>query len=278
MYEVLNGLDVNGYIVIGEEERSGVQMRLAGGQHVGTGQGPEVDVVVDSIEGRRLLAQGLPDAIAVAGAAPRGSMWATAPAIYMEKIVVDREVASALVPDCMDAPAGWTLALVARVKQKEIRDLVVFVLDRPRHRDLIEEIRGAGARVLLRPEGDVAGALMAASPHVQVDVLIGVGGVAEGVIAACAVKAIRGGMLGRLAPQSEEERVAVEAAGLDTRRILTCDELVSSDEVFFSATGITDGVLLAGVRYRGSQAKTESLVLRCETGTRRIIHTEHLLK
>jgi len=119
---------------------------------------------------------------------------------------------------------------------------------------------------------------MAASPHVQVDVLIGVGGVAEGVIAACAVKAIRGGMLGRLAPQSEEERVAVKAAGLDTRRILTCDELVSSDEVFFSATGITDGVLLAGVRYRGSQAKTESLVLRCETGTRRIIHTEHLLK
>jgi len=226
MVEALNTLDMDGHIVIGEEGKLGTHSPLDSGNKVGTGNGPEVDVVVDPIEGRNLLARGHPDAVAVAGVAPRGSMWSPGPAVYMEKIVVDREAAESLVPQCMDAPAAWTLALVARVKKKEMHDLVVFVLDRPRHQDLIEEIRAAGARAMLRSDGDVAGALLAATPNTNVDVLMGVGGVPEGVIAACAVKALGGGMLGRLAPQSVEERETIKAAGLDSRQILNCYQLV----------------------------------------------------
>ncbi|MFQ5341525.1 MAG: fructose-bisphosphatase class II, partial [Anaerolineae bacterium] len=181
------------------------------------------------------------------------------------------------VPECLDAPAAWVLALVARVKKKPVRDLLVFVLERPRHADLIEEIRSAGARVMLRADGDIAGALRAATPHASADILMGVGGVPEGVMAACAVKALGGAMLARLKPQSDEKQAAVEAAGLDTRQILTCDELVSGYEIFFAATGITDGPLLAGVHYYGDRAETESLILRGETGVRRIIDAEHRL-
>jgi fructose-1,6-bisphosphatase II len=193
----------------------------------------------------------------------------------MDKIVVDREAAEALVPECMDAPVAWTLALIARVKGKEVRDLQVIVLDRHRHRDLIDEIRLSGARVLLRPDGDTTGAVIAATPDVGADVLMGIGGVTEGVTAACAVKAMGGAMLGRLAPQSDEEKLAVERAGLDTKKILSCDELVSSDQVFFAATGIIHTVLLNSVQYRGNQAKTHSLVMRSKTGTQRFIRTEY---
>ena len=278
MQKALNRLDIDGYIVVGEEGKLGTHSSLDTGQRVGTGKGPELDVVVDPIDGRNLLARGYSDAMAVAGAAPRGSMWAPHPdALYMDKIVVNREAAEALVPECMDAPAAWVLALVARVKNKDVRDLAVFVLDRPRHRDLVEEIRSAGARVLLRSDGDIAGALVAAFPQGQVDLLMGAGGVAEGVIAACAVKALGGAMLGRLSPQSDEERRAVKEAGLDTQEILNCAQLVSSDEIFFSATGITDGKVLSGVRYRGQVAETESLLLRTETGSRRIVKAEHVL-
>jgi fructose-1,6-bisphosphatase II len=195
----------------------------------------------------------------------------------MEKIVVDRQVAPHLVPECMGAPAAWTLALVARVKGKLVRDLVVFVLDRERHRDLVEEIRTAGARVMLSTDGDIAGAIMAATHTAQIDLMLGIGGVSEGVIAACAVKALGGAMLGRIAPQSEAERVAVAGAGLDTRNVLTCDTIVSSKQIFFAATGITDGPLLGGVRYAAGRAESESIILRGETGTRRRIHAEHLL-
>jgi fructose-1,6-bisphosphatase II len=278
MYQVLDGLEIDGQIVIGEEAKLGEHAPLSRRQRVGTGQGPPMDVVLDPIDGRTLLAQGQLGAIAVAALAPRGCMWSPVSAIYMDKLAVSREAARALVAECMDAPAAWTLALVARAKQKAVRDLVVFVLDRPRHRDLIEEIRTAGARVMLRSDGDIAGALMAASPASGVDLLMGVGGVAEGVIAACAIKALGGTMLGRLMPQSEAERQAVAAAGLDTKRILSSDELITSHEVFFAATGITDGPLLAGVHYHGHHAETESLVLRGETGTRRVIHAEHLLE
>ena len=278
MSKALNTLDMDGYVVIGEEGKLGTHSPLDSGQRVGTRDGPEMDVVVDPIEGRNLLARGHPDAMAVVGVAPRGSMWSPKPAIYMEKIVVSCEVAEALVPECMDAPVAWTLALVARAMGKPVRDLVVFVLDRPRHRHLIDEIRAAGARAILRSEGDVLGALLAATSDTGVDLLMGIGGVAEGVIAACAIKALRGGMLGRLAPQSEPERAGIEAAGLDLDRILSCDELVSSSQVFFAATGITEGTLLSGVRYHGDMAETESLVLRCETGTRRVIHAEHVVE
>jgi len=275
MHRELQVLDIDGYVVVGEEGKLGRASRLASGQKVGSGDGPAMDVVVDPIDGRNLLAQGRPGALAVAAAAPRGSMWAPTPAVYMEKLAVNRDAARALVPECLDAPAAWTLALIARVKQKEVRDLVVFMLDRPRHADLIEEIRAAGARVMLRSDGDIAGALLAASPEGRVDILMGIGGVSEGVIGACAVKALGGTMLVRLAPQSDAERAAIAAAGLDTQRILSCDELIASDQLFFAATGISDGPLLAGVRYQGDRAETQSIVLRYDTGTRRVILTEH---
>lgn len=278
MYRTLNTLDMEGYIVIGEEGKLGMYSPLASGSHVGTGHGPPMDVVVDPIDGRNLLAQGKPGPIAVAAVAPRGSMWSPTPAVYMEKIVVDRSAAHALVPECMDAPIAWTLALIARVKAKMVRDLIVFVLDRPRHRDIIEEIRAADARVMLRSDGDIAGALLAASLAGGVDVLIGVGGVPEGVIAACAVKALGGAMLGRLAPQSREERADVERAGLDTRRILSCHDIISSNKIFFAATGIVDGPLFPGVAYHGNHAETHSMILRSETNTRRMIHAEHWLE
>ncbi len=278
MAKAINIVDMDGCIVIGEEGRLGEHTPLDSGQKVGTGNGPEMDVVVDPIDGTESVVRGYPGAISVVSVAPRGSMWAPSPAVYMEKIVVDREAASFLVPECMDAPAAWTLALVARAKNKAVRDLQVIVLDRPRHYDLIEEIRTAGARVLLRSDGDTAGALIAATLDIGADLLMGIGGVPEGVTAACAVKAMGGGMLGRLAPQSDEERVALEAAGLDTKRILTCDELVSSNQIFFATTGVTDGVLLAGVEYHGRAARTHSLLIRCETGVRRMIHAEHTIE
>ena len=275
MHTVLNQMDMDGLIVIGEEGKRGTSSPLDSGQHVGTGYGPAVDLVVDPVDGGNLLVHGQPGASAADAFASRGAMWSPAPAVYMEKIVVDHEVAPALVPECMDAPVAWTLALVARIKKKDIRDLVVFVLDRPRHQGLIEDIRAAGARAMLRIDGDIAGALMAAIPQASVDILMGVGGVLEGVMAACGVKALGGGMLGRLAPQSTKEKMAVDAAGLDTRQILRCDDIVSGNEIFFAATGITNGEILRGVRYHGQGAESHSLVLRCETRTRRIIHTEH---
>jgi fructose-1,6-bisphosphatase II len=263
--------------VIGEETKLGTHSPLDTGNRVGNRNGPELDVVVDAIDGARILAKSHPGAMSVIGAAPRGSMLSLYPAVYMDKIIVGRDAAASLVPECMNAPAAWTLALVARVTKKGVRDLVVFVLDRPRHQHLIEEIRSAGARILLRSEGDVSGALAAATCS-KVDILMGSGGVPEGLIAACAVKAVGGAMLARLAPQSAEERTAVEAAGLDTRRIYTCDDLVSGREIFFAATGITDGVLLSGVRYQGNEGHTESMVLRCETGSRRMIQAVHTIE
>src|SRR5262245_56543730 len=213
MAEALNRINMKGRIVIGEEGRLGEHSPLDSGLYVGTGEGPELDVVVDPIDGTDSVVRGRPGAISVVGVAPAGSMWAPSPAIYMDKIIVDREAAAALGPECMDAPAGWTLALIARSKKKEVRDLQVLVLDRPRHDDLIEEIRRAGARVLLVFDGDTAGALIAASPDGPADVLMGIGGVPEGVSAACAVKALGGAMLGRLAPQKKAERQDIEDDG-----------------------------------------------------------------
>lgn len=275
MARALNLIEIDGCIVIGEEGRLGETSPLDTGQHVGAGDGPLVDVVVDPVDGTELVAKGHLRAISVVSVAPRGSMWSPQPAVYMDKIVVDREAAEALVPECMDAPVGWTLAAIARAKDKEIRDLQVIVLDRPRHQELIEEIRLTGARVLLRDHGDTAGALVAATPGSGADVLMGIGGVPEGVTAACAVRALGGAMLGRLAPQTEEEHEAIKAADLDIRRILSCKELVTSQKVFFAATGVTSGVLLSGVEFWGRAARTQSLVIRGETGTRRTINTEY---
>jgi fructose-1,6-bisphosphatase II len=277
MAAALEAVAIDGRIVIGEEGRRGRLVALPTGRAVGTGRGVPVDVVVDAIDGRRLLAQGRPGAITVAGVAARGTMWSPSPAAYLDKLVVNREVAPHLVPECMDAPAAWTLGLIARAKGKAVRDLVIFVLERPRHADLIAEIRAAGARVMLADDGDISGALLAASPDGPVDALMGVGGAAEGVTVACGVKSLGGGMLARLAPQSDEERSAIARVGLDARRIIGLNDLVASDQIFFVVTGITDGLLLKGVQYEGDRASTNSLILRSETRTRRLIFAEHLI-
>jgi fructose-1,6-bisphosphatase II len=239
--------------------------------------GVPVDIIADPIDGRSLLAYGFPGALSVVAGAPSGALRCFPSASYMDKLVVSAEVAEALVPECLDAPAAWTLALIARVKNKQVGNLTVFVLDRPRHADLIREIRATGAHIMMRTEGDITGALLAASRGGSVDVLMGIGGVTEGVISACAVKAMGGAMLGRLAPQSEGELRAIREAGLELRQILTCDEIISGDAVFFAATGITDGPLLSGVSYQGNRASTNSMILRGETHTRRIVHAEHRL-
>ena len=278
MLYALNMLEVDGQIVIGEEGKLSDETILTSGQKVGTGQGQAMDVVVDAIDGAKLLITGRSGAMSVIAVAPANTMWSPKPAVYMEKIIVDREVAQGLVRECLNAPPAWTLALIARLKKKPIRDLNVFVLARTRHEELIEEIRSAGARVHLRADGDIAGAILAATPGSNVDALMGIGGVLEGLITACAVKALNGGMLGRLAPQSQAEWQAVEEANLDIHRILSGNELVQSDNIFFVATGITDGGLLQGVRYDNLYARTESILMRVETGTRRTIITEHLLE
>ena len=277
MCAILSTVDMDGKVVAGEKDRLPLYDHLRTGAQTGIGAGPQVDVVLDPIDGCSLLAQGHPGAISVVAAAPRGAFWSPTGAAYMDKIVVDAQVTPFLVPECMDAPAAWTLALVARAKQKRVSDLVVFVLNRPRHADLVQEIRTAGARVMLRSEGDIAGALMSIFPDGGLDVLLGTGGIAEGLLAACAVKATGGAMLGRLAPQSAEERAAATSEGLDARRVLSVDELVTGNETFFAVTGITDGPLLAGIRYHGERATSNSMILRGETHTRRTIRAEHLL-
>jgi fructose-1,6-bisphosphatase II len=274
MRRVLADVEMDGVVVIGEGAKDEAPM-LYDGEAVGSGHGPRVDVAVDPVEGTNLLARGAPDAIAVVAAAPRGSMWSPGPAFYMEKLVVGPGARGVLDAGMLDAPVAEVLGAVAAAKGKPVEELAVFVLDKPRHQALVAEIRAAGARVLLRTDGDVAGALMAAREGSGVDLLLGTGGTPEGVIAACAVNALGGGMLGRLAPQKPDEAAAVRAAGLDTGRVLSGAELVASDDVFFAATGITDGVLLPGVRFASGGATTTSLVVRGRTGTIRTVVGEH---
>lgn len=274
MLDALETVEVQGRIVIGEEGRHEGHLSLASGRLVGTGRGPEVDVVVDPIDGTNLLIKGHPGVVSLIGIAPRNTMWSPSPAIYMDKIVVDSDVAHVLVPECLDAPAGWTIALVARAKKKAIRDITLIILDKPRHKDLIAEIRATGARVLLWPEGDANGALLAATPHSGVDLLMGIGGVEEGVITACAIKAMNGGMLARLAPQDPHEAQAITQAGLSTQQIRTVDDMLPSQQVFFAATSITDSNLLRGVVYEQNTITTHTLLLRGATQTRRFIRGE----
>jgi len=279
MVRVLQRINMDGAVVLGEAERTslGPDVAIATGQRLGTGRGPAVDVLAKALEGSRLLAGGYPGALAAVAVAPAGSILTPPGVHYMEKIVVNQEVASALVPECLDAPAAWTLALVARAKRKQVRDLIVFVLDRPRHTDLVAEIRAAGAHVLLRSGGDLAGALMAGLRDCQADLLMGTGGVVQGLLAACAVKAAGGAMLGRLAPQSPEEEAILRAGPPEVRGIRTLDDMVKGKIAFFSATAITDGPLLHGVHYHGIRAESNSIIMRAELGVRRIIQTEHWL-
>ena len=264
-------LHVDGVVVIGEGEKDQAPM-LYNGEKVGMGDGPQLDVAVDPVEGTSLLAYGRPNAISVVGVAPRGSMFNPGPSFYMQKLVVSREARDVV---DLDAPVDVNLSRVAAALGKQIKDLVVFVLDKPRHQNLIAEIRKAGARIQLHSDGDVAGALMAVDPRSEVDIMMGTGGTPEGVLAACAIKGMGGQLLARLDPQSYVEKDAIVDAGIDMRAVLTVHDLVKSDDCFFAATGISGGDFLRGVRYSARHAVTHSLVLRSKTGTLRYVESYH---
>ena len=266
-----NSIQVQGVIVIGEGEKDEAPM-LFNGEAVGSGHGPAVDVAVAPVEGTRLLAYGRPNAISVVGLAPKGSMFDPGPSYYMQKLVVPHGARDSV---DLDAPVADNLKAVAKSLGKDVDDLVVFVLDKPRHQQLIADIRAAGARIQLHTDGDVAGSLMAIDPKDMVDVMMGTGGTPEGVLSACAIRALGGRMLARLDPQSAEERKALLDAGYDLKRVLSTEELVASEDTFFAATGISGGTWLEGVSFTGRGAVTHSLVLRGKTGTMRRIESHH---
>ena len=269
MRNSFSSLHIDGTVVIGEGAKDKAPM-LYVGEHVGLGDGPKLDVAVDPVEGTNLLAYGRPNAISVVGIAPRGSMFSLECSYYMQKLVVGSEAKGVV---DLDAPVDVNLERVARALGKNVRDLMVFVLDKPRHAKLIEEIRAAGARITLATDGDVAGGLMAADPRSDVDIMMGTGGTPEGVITACAVKGMGGEILARLDPQSYPEKEAIQNAGVDVREIMTSDSLVKSDDCFFAATGISGGDFLHGVRYTARYAITHSMVLRGKTGSLRYVES-----
>jgi fructose-1,6-bisphosphatase II len=273
MRMLINSVSMNGVVVIGEGEKDQAPM-LYNGEQVGDGTGPLCDVAVDPIDGTRLTANGMPNGISVLAVSARGSMYDPSAVFYMSKLVTGP--AAADVVD-IEAPAADNVAAVARAKGGSPQDVTVVILDRPRHAKLIEEVRAAGARIKLIMDGDVAGAIMAARDGTGVDLLLGVGGTPEGIITACAIKCLGGIIQGRLAPRDEAERDRAIAAGHDLKQVLTTDDLVTSEDAFFAATGITDGELLAGVRYRAGGATTHSLVMRARSGTIRTIQSEHKL-
>ena len=272
MRGILDSVPMDGIVVIGEGEKDEAPM-LYNGEQIGDGSAPQVDIAVDPLEGTRLAALGMPNAIAVIALSERGTMFDPGPCVYMEKIAGGAEIADLL---DLDRPLADTLQLIAERKGTDIRDVMVVMLDRARHADAMRQVREAGARVRLITDGDVAGALLAVSENTPVDLLWGIGGTPEGVISAAAIKCIGGQLLGRLYPRDDEERAAATAAGYDLDRVLTCDELVRGENCFFSATGVTDGDVLQGVRYHGSLgASTESLVMRSRSGTVRRISARH---
>ncbi len=264
-------MHIKGKVVIGEGEKDNAPM-LYNGESVGMGDGVALDVAVDPVEGTTLLAFGRPNAISVVGVSPAGSMYDPGPSFYMQKLVVPREARQVV---DLDAPVSVNLDSIAKSLGKSTQDLVVFVLDKPRHEALIADIRRAGARIQLHTDGDVAGALMAVDPRSEVDVMMGTGGTPEGVLAACAIKGMGGEILARLDPQSYVEKEAINEAGIDIREVLTSDSLVRSEDCFFAATGISGGDFLRGVAYKGKHAVTHSLVIRGKTGTLRYIESYH---
>ncbi len=272
MRNVLDSVSMDGLVVIGEGEKDRAPM-LYNGEQIGDGTPPKVDIAVDPLEGTRLTALGMPSALSVIALAERGTMFDPGPCVYMEKIAGAPDIADLL---DLDRPLPETLRLIAERKGRDIRDVMVVMLDRERHQEAMAEVRDAGARVRLIIDGDVSAALLAVSENSPVDLLWGIGGTPEGVISAAAIKCIGGQLLGRLWPRSDEEREAARAAGYDLERVLTCDDLVAGEDVFFSATGVTDGDVLQGVRYQGSRgATTESLVMRSRSGTVRRIFGRH---
>jgi fructose-1,6-bisphosphatase II len=276
MRVLISTVGMRGVVVIGEGEKDNAPM-LYNGEEVGDGTGPECDVAVDPIDGTTLAAKGMNNAIAVMAVAPRGSMYDPSAVFYMEKLVTGPEAR-----DVVDIrlPVRENIQRVAKAKNTAPEDVTVVLLDRPRHEPLVEDIRGAGARIKFISDGDVAGAIMAARNGTGIDLLLGTGGTPEGIIAACAMKCLDGTIQARLAPKDDEERQRALDAGheLDPDHVLTTDDLVSGDDCFFVATGITDGELMQGVRYRSGGATTHSLVMRSRSGTIRNILSEHRLE
>ncbi|MDQ0994265.1 class II fructose-bisphosphatase [Streptomyces sp. V3I7] len=273
MRAMIGTVPVRGVVVIGEGEKDAAPM-LYNGERVGDGTGAGCDVAVDPIDGTTLTAKGMGNALSVLAVSPRGSMFDPSAVYYMDKLVTGPVAAGAV---DIEAPVADNVRAVARAKGCAPEDITVCILDRPRHTGLAEQVRRAGARIKFISDGDVAGAVMAARDDTGVDLLLGVGGTPEGIITACAVKCLGGVLQGRLAPRDEAERRRALDAGHDLDRVLTTDDLVTGDDAFFVATGVTDGELLRGVRYGPGRASTESLVMRARSGTVRFLRSEHSL-
>lgn len=274
MRTMMASVHMRGVVVIGEGEKDEAPM-LYIGEEVGTGEDPAVDIAVDPIDGTTLLSKGMPNSLAVVAVGERGSMYYPPHIVYMNKIAVGPEAAGVI---DIRASVEENLGRIAEVKKMRAQDVTVVVLDRPRHAELIEQIRAVGARIKMISDGDVAGSLLAASPGTGVDVLMGIGGSPEGVISATAIKCIGGAIQCMLWPRDDGERDLALQAGLDLDQVLTEDDLVKSDNVFFAATGITDGELLQGVHYTAQGATTESLVMRSRSGTVRRVQATHRLR
>lgn len=268
---VLNSIDMEAIVVIGEGEKDEAPM-LFNGEIVGTGQPPLVDLAVDPIDGTRPLANGFLNSIATVSIAPRDTMYDPGPFVYMDKIAVGPEAKGKI---DIEAPLKDNLKKIANSEGKSLKDLTVIILQRPRHDELIQEVREIGARIRLIPDGDVAAALMTCLPESGIDALLGIGGTPEGVLAACALRAMGGEIQGKLYIRNDQERKLGLEMGYDLDKVITMDDLVSSNDVFFAATGITDGELLSGVRYSGQGAETQSLVIRGKTGTVRWVNAKH---
>ncbi|MEU4464975.1 class II fructose-bisphosphatase [Streptomyces sp. NPDC024017] len=273
MRTLVSTVSMNGVVVIGEGEKDEAPM-LFNGERVGDGTGPECDIAVDPIDGTTLTAKGMTNAIAVLAAAERGSMFDPSAVFYMDKLVTGPEAADFV---DINAPVSVNIRRVAKAKRSAPEDVTVVILDRPRHEGIIKEIRDTGARIRLISDGDVAGSILALREGTGVDLLLGVGGTPEGIISACAVKCLGGTIQGKLWPKDDEERQRAIDAGHDLDRVLTTEDLVTGENVFFVATGITDGELLRGVRYRAETATTDSIVMRSRSGTVRRIDSEHRL-
>jgi fructose-1,6-bisphosphatase II len=274
MRKMINTVSMNGVIVIGEGEKDQAPM-LFNGEQVGDGNGPSVDVAVDPIDGTTLTAKGMNNAISVIALAERGTMFDPTTVFYMKKLVVGPEAA-----DVVDitAPVKENLRRIAKAKHRDIESLTVVLLDRPRHDQLVKEIRETGARIKFITDGDVAGAVEAARDETGIDALMGIGGTPEGIIAACAMKCLGGVIQAILHPRDEAEREKAIANGMDLEKVLTTNDLVSGENVFFAATGITDGELLKGIRFTNRYIQSNSLVMRSRSKTIRFISSEHPLQ
>ncbi|GAA2853468.1 class II fructose-bisphosphatase [Pseudonocardia halophobica] len=273
MRHLIGTVSMRGIVVIGEGEKDEAPM-LYNGEQVGNGEGPWCDVAVDPIDGTTLMAKGMPNALAVLAVAERDAMFDPSAVFYMEKLAVGPDAAGAI---DISKPVGDNIRAVAKAKEIDVRDVTVTILDRPRHEQLVADVRDTGARIRFISDGDVAGAIAAARPSTGVDMLVGIGGTPEGIIAAAALKCMGGEIQGRLWPKDDEERSKAIAAGHDLDRVLTTNELVTGENVFFCATGVTDGDLLRGVHYRAGGCTTQSIVMRSKSGTVRLIDGYHRL-